>query len=472
MLSIKTHTSPIVAVLPTAAVQAHAPETNAAQPSFAKLLHDNQAPAPMAVRQPTQPAPTEKPAAEAKAPAPSQAQATPAPAPPAAAAARPTQPAREPAQARETAGPAAKSSEAQDDAAAASSVDGKDEADDKGDTPVTADAALADWVAGLNLPGPSAAGASSCTPAPRADATPATAAQLTTAAATSTDASQAAVTAAAAAAAIVAAGAVAGGATPAATTASTGRSDTNGPTPTGLPRNAEAGTRGNARDGGDTSLLALATKADAPGGQPGAGTGSGDTGTRDGSAQAPVWSPITSIAPAASTPTAFMPVALNNLTSQTGTHPAQPLAVSLPTPLYSPEFPQAMSAQLTVLAQGGVEHAELHLNPADMGPVSVQIAIEGAQARIDFGADVASKRQAIEASLPELASALRDAGLTLSGGGVSQHSRSRQDMADAQGTAGGRNKGGSHGDGGTSIDNTAPAPLRRSVRVGGVDAYA
>jgi len=119
-----------------------------------------------------------------------------------------------------------------------------------------------------------------------------------------------------------------------------------------------------------------------------------------------------------------------------------------------------------------VEHAELHLNPADMGPVSVQIAIEGTQARIDFGADVASTRQAIEASLPELASALRDAGLTLSGGGVSQHSRSRQDMADAQGTSAGRSIVSSHGDGATSIDNAAPAPLRRNVRIGGVDAYA
>ena len=476
MLSIKTHTSPIAAVLPTAAVQAPAPETNLGQPSFAKMLHDNQAPAPaapMAAHEPTRRTQAEKPLAEAKAPAPPQAQSAPAHAPPAAAAARPAQPAqpsREATPARETARSPAKSGQAQDDTAAPNAVDAKAEVNDKdkGDTSVAADPALADWLAGLNLPGPSAAAvplpttaaaASPGTPAPPTDATAATAAQLTAAATA---------TAAAGNAASVAAGAgvLAGSATPA-TTAASGRSDTNG-----LPRNAEAGTRGAARDGSETSLLALATRADASSGQPGAGSGSGDTGSRDGSAPAPVWSPITSMAPAASTPTAFLLAAVNNLTSQTGTQPPQPLAVSLTTPLYSPEFPQAMGAQLTVLAQGGVEHAELHLNPADMGPVSVQIAIEGTQARIDFGADVASTRQAIEASLPELASALRDAGLTLSGGGVSQHSRSRQDMADAQGTSAGRSIVSSHGDGATSIDNAAPAPLRRNVRIGGVDAYA
>jgi len=124
--------------------------------------------------------------------------------------------------------------------------------------------------------------------------------------------------------------------------------------------------------------------------------------------------------------------------------------------------------ELAVLARDGVEHAELHLTPADMGPVSVQIAIDGTQARIDFGADMASTRHAIEAGLPELAGALRDAGLTLTGGGVSQHSRGRSDGGDARGA-------GSGGTGGRS-DNGTPAvaatATRRIVRAGGVDMYA
>ena len=44
--------------------------------------------------------------------------------------------------------------------------------------------------------------------------------------------------------------------------------------------------------------------------------------------------------------------------------------------------------------------------------------MDGSQARVDFTAASAETRQVIEAGLPELASALKEAGVTLSGGGV------------------------------------------------------
>jgi flagellar hook-length control protein FliK len=145
--------------------------------------------------------------------------------------------------------------------------------------------------------------------------------------------------------------------------------------------------------------------------------------------------------------------------------PATPAAVPLATPLDDPQFPRAFGVQVSVLARDGVQQAELHLNPAEMGPVSVQIVMDGTQARIDFGADAAGTRQLIEHSLPDLAAALREAGLTLTGGGVSQHPSGR-DGSDGQ-TPSGRPA------------ETVPAgaenpatPLRRSVRAGGVDLYA
>ncbi|MFT3664507.1 flagellar hook-length control protein FliK [Piscinibacter sp.] len=100
---------------------------------------------------------------------------------------------------------------------------------------------------------------------------------------------------------------------------------------------------------------------------------------------------------------------------------ASVLGVPVPVPLDSPEFATAFGVEISLLAKGGVQRAELHLNPAETGPVSVRIALDGQQARIDFGAQAAATRAAIEASLPELAAALRDAGLTLAGGGVTQH---------------------------------------------------
>ena len=113
--------------------------------------------------------------------------------------------------------------------------------------------------------------------------------------------------------------------------------------------------------------------------------------------------------------------------------PPAAVVLSLPTPVVSPDFKGALGVQVSVLARDGIQHAELHLNPAEMGPISVQIALDGTAAQVDFGADSATTRQIIEAGLPELASALRDAGFTLSGGGVSQHSRGGQAQADADG---------------------------------------
>ena len=139
----------------------------------------------------------------------------------------------------------------------------------------------------------------------------------------------------------------------------------------------------------------------------------------------------------------------------------------------SAEFPQELGVQLSVLARDGVQHAELHLNPAEMGPVSVQIEMDGTQARIDFGADVAATRQAIEAGLPELASALRDAGFTLAGGGVSQHAGGRRESS---GDDDSRRASRASRIGGVDAGDAADAAITRIVRArvsaGGVDLYA
>lgn len=147
-----------------------------------------------------------------------------------------------------------------------------------------------------------------------------------------------------------------------------------------------------------------------------------------------------------------------------------PLSVPLSVPLASPDFAEAFGVQVSVLARDGVQQAELHLNPAEMGPVSVQIALDGERARIDFGAQAAATRAAIEASLPELAAALRDAGLTLAGGGVSQHTPGRGD-ADRQAASDGRDTSREPAPGLAAA--AAPRPAWRGrVSASGVDLYA
>jgi flagellar hook-length control protein FliK len=143
---------------------------------------------------------------------------------------------------------------------------------------------------------------------------------------------------------------------------------------------------------------------------------------------------------------------------------AAPAIVQLTTPATTPEFREALAVQVSVLAKDGVQRAELHLNPAEMGPISVQIALQGTQAQVDFGAESFATRQIIEAGLPELAAALRDAGFTLAGGGVSQQSRG-QSQGDGQPQGSGARKG-------STDQAVAVRPVTVRTRQGGVDLYA
>ncbi len=89
----------------------------------------------------------------------------------------------------------------------------------------------------------------------------------------------------------------------------------------------------------------------------------------------------------------------------------------------SPEFGPQLGAQITTFVRDGLELARLQLHPADMGPVLVQIQLDGLTAQVHLSAEHAVTRQALEDALPQLASQLREAGLTLSGGGVSEQAQ-------------------------------------------------
>jgi flagellar hook-length control protein FliK len=146
-------------------------------------------------------------------------------------------------------------------------------------------------------------------------------------------------------------------------------------------------------------------------------------------------------------------------------------AAPIAAPVESPDFAPELAARVSVLARDGVQRAELRLNPLELGPMAVQIAIDGAMARVDFGADAAVTRAAIESSLPALAAALRDAGLTLAGGGVSQHMPGQGSHQGAPAKDDGTGQAA-----GWRADRTVePGVARvatRIVRAGGVDLYA
>lgn len=149
---------------------------------------------------------------------------------------------------------------------------------------------------------------------------------------------------------------------------------------------------------------------------------------------------------------------------------AAPAEVQLPTPISDPDFPDLFATQVSVLVKDGVQEARLHLNPAEMGPISVQIALDGTQAQVDFTAATGATRDLIETSLPMLAAALHDAGLTLSGGGVFQQARDPSTAQHDQ--AGGRGQTQRFGANSTDGAEAAQAPVRRISPRGMLDLYA
>jgi flagellar hook-length control protein FliK len=112
--------------------------------------------------------------------------------------------------------------------------------------------------------------------------------------------------------------------------------------------------------------------------------------------------------------------------------PALPTA-TLSSPIDAPNFAPSLATQVRWWANDGVQQAQLLLHPAEMGPVAVKIVLDGRDARIDFSADLAATRGAIEAALPVLAAALDESGLKLSGGGVHDGSAQRQPQWSARG---------------------------------------
>lgn len=138
----------------------------------------------------------------------------------------------------------------------------------------------------------------------------------------------------------------------------------------------------------------------------------------------------------------------------------------LQSPLHAPGFAPEMAARLSLAATEGVQQAQLHLNPSEMGPVQVQIVLDGQQAQISFVAEQADTRAVLEKSLPELAGALREQGLTLSGGGVfsqQQQAQSGQSgQTDRDGSATGGRWAASSLDG-TPTDDMAAAQQRSAT---------
>lgn len=153
---------------------------------------------------------------------------------------------------------------------------------------------------------------------------------------------------------------------------------------------------------------------------------------------------------------------------------------AVPTPVNSPDFSQALADKVSMLVQStdqdGPLTAELHLNPAEMGPISVKISLDGQSAQIDFAAAAVETRKAIEASLSMLSASLDEVGLTLGGAGVSDQTAQQSfGQSDGQSAAPWAASANSGADATSSREDVSMVQTRvpsRGGLAGGLDLYA
>ena len=68
-------------------------------------------------------------------------------------------------------------------------------------------------------------------------------------------------------------------------------------------------------------------------------------------------------------------------------------------PVHSPRFGEGFTQQVVVLAQNGIQQAQMSLNPPDLGPIDVRITVQQDAATVQIAAASAVAREAIATAI-------------------------------------------------------------------------
>ncbi len=114
-----------------------------------------------------------------------------------------------------------------------------------------------------------------------------------------------------------------------------------------------------------------------------------------------------------------------------GTDTSSPSA-RVSVPVGQPGWGRAVGEQVVWFVSQNIQSASLKLNPQHLGPLEMQLHMDGDKASIAFSSQHAAVREALESSLPRLRDLLAEQGLNLVNVNVSQHGAgSRREQAAA-----------------------------------------
>jgi flagellar hook-length control protein FliK len=96
--------------------------------------------------------------------------------------------------------------------------------------------------------------------------------------------------------------------------------------------------------------------------------------------------------------------------------------VSVHADVDSADFPQGVADKVSLAVDNGWSSAKLSVNPPQLGPIELQIAVQGAHAQIAMSTHSAVTREALESSAPKLRDMLNAQGFTQVSVDISQRS--------------------------------------------------
>ena len=138
-------------------------------------------------------------------------------------------------------------------------------------------------------------------------------------------------------------------------------------------------------------------------------------------------------------------------------------------PVHTPRFAEGMSQQVVVLAQHGIQQAQMSLSPPEFGPVDVRITFANDEASVQLAAPTAVAREAIQEALPRLKEMMEQSGVRLNDSGVFAQLPQRDSSAQARERGEGWRP--PQGAQPATVEDALPAPIVMR-HVGFVDAYA
>ena len=146
---------------------------------------------------------------------------------------------------------------------------------------------------------------------------------------------------------------------------------------------------------------------------------------------------------------------------------------TLQAPVASAPWQQQLGQQMVGLAQRGDQHMELHLNPRELGPLSVSLKLDDQGAQAHFFSSHSTVRGAVEQAIPQLREALAEQGIALGEAMVGEHRQGFAGNGDGQP---GQRGAAPAGDGlaGEPAATEESVPVSRVIGgdTGGVDLYA